>query len=283
MTTIAIDKDGTAAPQYEQVPSVSIDYLLHQRDALIRLFRAAVDALTEASALAAVAHLTFPAGCIARDVRGHGTRMAGDFSHPEEAIELFRSHIDASAWRYLMDESGMKSLMSAKKREAFEAQLRNHDSPMPNRETIYDTFSALHASRAEMFEQGVIECCRRLSWRDQTNTGGGPMQFGKRIIVTYLTAHHSPNHHSTSELDDLMRVFHVFDGKPEADHRNGCYRVLSQAMAVNTDWPKLAENDYIAVRLFRNGNGHVRFKRPDLIAHMNRIVAKHFPHGLPAP
>ena len=53
MTTIAIDKDGTAAPQFDLVPGVSIDHLLHQRDALIGLFRVAVDALTEASALAA--------------------------------------------------------------------------------------------------------------------------------------------------------------------------------------------------------------------------------------
>jgi hypothetical protein len=37
------------------------------------------------------------------------------------------------------------------------------------------------------------------------------------------------------------------------------------------------------LRLFRNGNGHLCFKRPELIDAMNAIIARHFPNALPAP
>ena len=42
------------------------------------------------------------------------------------------------------------------------------------------------------------------------------------------------------------------------------------------------ENDYIHLTWFKNGNGHITFKRVDLVDHLNRIIAKHFPGALPA-
>src|ERR1700726_622839 len=71
-----------------------------------------------------------------------------------------------------------------------------------------------------MFDQGVIECFKKLSWEYKTNL---PQKFGKRIIVSYLTYPYGINSSAVDRLDDLMRVFHVLDGKPEADYRQGCY------------------------------------------------------------
>lgn len=87
----------------------------------------------------------------------------------------------------------------------------------------------------------------------------------------------------TNQLDNLLRVFHLCDGKPEADHRTGAYRLIADAMQRTLGWPKLAENDYVSIRLFKNHNGHVTFKRPDLIQRLNRIIAKHYPNALPEP
>ena len=280
MPTIEVDAQGQANEQHEIVPSVSIDNLLNQRATVLRLFRQAVDALTEAHATAVAAHIGFPDISLSKDYRGNGTRITGEFSRQADVFALFQAVVDAGAWRYLMDESGMKSLMSATKRDEFDQQLRGETIPELTREAIHDTFGALHAARGDMFDQGVIECFKHLSWRYKTNL---PQKFGKRIIVTYLCSYGSPNHSTTSQLDDLMRVFHVIDGKPEADHRHGCYALVSAAMREQQEWPKNAENDYIAVRLFRNENGHVTFKRPDLIDKLNRIIAKHFPNALPAP
>ena len=146
-----------------------------------------------------------------------------------------RAAIDATAWRYLMQESGMRSLMSASKRSEFDEQVSKSRMPELTREAVYATFGALHESRAEMFDQGVIECFKKLSWAYKTNL---PQKFGKRIIVSYLTYTYGINSSAADRLDDLMRVFHVLDGKPEADYRQGCYAQLGTAFREQSAWPK---------------------------------------------
>lgn len=122
-----------------------------------------------------------------------------------------------------------------------------------------------------MFERGVLQCFRRLSWDYKTNQ---PFKFGKRIIVRRLLTSGSPNFHVTNELDDLIRVFSILDGKPEPDHRNGAYYLVSDARRSE------AEHDYFSLRWFKNGNGHLTFKRADLVNQMNKILAKHYPNAL---
>jgi Domain of unknown function (DUF4942) len=149
-----------------------------------------------------------------------------------------------------------------------------------SRRAVYATFGALHESRGEMFDQGVIECFKKLSWVYKTNL---PQKFGKRIIVSYLTYPYGINHGAADHLDDLMRVFHVLDGKPQVDYRQGCYVQLGTAFREQGSWPKSYQNDYFELKLFRNGNGHLCFKRPALVDAMNSIIARHYPNALAAP
>ena len=78
-------------------------------------------------------------------------------------------------------------------------------------------------------------------------------------------------------------MFQLCDGKPEADYRHASYRLIPTALQASSVWPKLTENDYVSIRLFKNQNGHVTFKRPDLVMRRNRIIAQHYPDALPAP
>ena len=58
----------------------------------------------------------------------------------------------------------MRSLMSASKRSEFDELVSKSRMPELTREAVYATFGALHESRADMFDQGVIECFKKLSW-----------------------------------------------------------------------------------------------------------------------
>ena len=236
--TIFVTPEGDAGPEHELIPSLSIANLLQQREAVLTLFREALDKLEQAHALATAARLGFPDLSMARGWRGNGIRVTGEYATRTTLLETFQARVDAGGW------------------------------------------TTLHDSRVDMFEQGVIECFRRLSWDYKTNL---PQKFGKRIVMRYLTSYGSANHTQTDHLDDLLRVFHLCDGKPEADHRSASYGLISSAMQASSLWPKRAENEYVAVRLFKNQNGHVTFKRTDLIQRLNRIIAKHYPDALPAP
>jgi hypothetical protein len=278
--TIFVTPDGDAGPEHELIPSLSIANLLQQRNAVMTLFQEALDKLEQAHTLANAARLGFPDLSLARGWRGNSFRMTGDDAHRTTLLETFQACVDAGGWTTLLNESGMRSIMCASKRKEVDEQIGAEKVPELTREAIRATFATLHDSRVDMFEQGVIECFRRLSWDYKTNL---PQKFGKRIVMRYVTSYGSANPTQTDHLDDLLRVFHLCDGKPEADHRSASYGLISSAMQASSVWPKRAENEYVAFRLFKNQNGHVTFKRSDLIQRLNRIIAKHYPDALPAP
>ena len=262
------------------VKSVSIENMVRMRAAVMDRFEQAIALLREAQDIAASAHIGYPRLEIATD----GSGRTGYAITDQDARAIAQREIDRVAWEYLMSESGLRTFMDADARKKWSAQLyEGKDIPELTPENVAATFRAMHDSRGEMFERGVIRCFRRLSWDYKTNR---PFAFGKRIIMGHLFSVYSSNrprpmlylrHEATDELDDLMRVFHVLDGKPEPDHRNGIYRMLSDA---EHRGERTCENEYVSIKWFLKGSGHVTFKRPKLVDKLNQILAKHYPGAL---
>ena len=260
------------------VKSVSIDSMLRMRDAALDRVSKAIDLLQEAHRIASQANIGF----VRVEVPINGSRSGTSLLSPD-ALLVIRGEIDRGAWHHLMNESGLRSVMDARAREQWDEGLRGSDVPALTEENIEATFLTMHAARGEMFDRGVINVFGRLSWDFKTNN---PYRLGKRIILAHLvdvrpwrSARHSgitvfASFRSVDELDDLLRVLHVLDGRPEPDHRNGAYRQVSDAIEKN-QWA--CENDYFSLRWFRKGTGHLTFKRLDLVERLNGIIAKHFP------
>ncbi|WP_431821310.1 DUF4942 domain-containing protein [Burkholderia sp. F1] len=257
------------------VPSISVTNLANQRVAVVERVRAALDLLGEAQVLAKAAHLGFPRLVIDESYgcRGRPT-VTGEYAKRDEAEAAIVRLIDVRGWDYLLSESGLRTFMDAKAREQWSNQVTEGDVPELTAANIEATFAQLYGARGDMFERGVLQCFRRLSWDYKTNQ---PFKFGKRIIVKYLLPQGSTNHRVTDELDDLIRVFSVLDGQPEPDHRHGAYCLISDAQCVRQTE---AENAYFHLRWFKNGNGHLTFKRTELVEKMNKILAMHFPNAL---
>lgn len=289
------------------VPSVSIANLVNQRAAVLARLRSAVELVREASEIAAAGHLGMPRIMVSNTYGRHasdgrniataylrtdrdGARWTDEASPAADIDEMLTKGIDAAAWQYLMHESGLRSLMDATARQKWDGAINDGKIPELTDANIRSTFAMLHDQRGDMFERGVVACFKALSWSHTTNL---PQKFGKRAILRFVrgqvapvrrgssgTRLGSPNYNRCSSLDDLERVFHVLDGKPEPDHRQGWYGRIGAARSVNDPDP---ESDYLRVSTFRNGNGHLTFKRLDLVDKMNRIIAKHYPGALPAP
>lgn len=90
-------------------------------------------------------------------------------------------------------------------------------------------------------------------------------------IKKCLLSHGSTSRRVTDELDDLTRVVCVLDGRPEPNHRQGTYAVVTEVqMARSAE----ATTTYFLMRWFKYGNAHVTFTRPDLVEKMDAILAK---------
>ncbi|ALS66600.1 MULTISPECIES: DUF4942 domain-containing protein [Pandoraea] len=257
------------------VKSISIANLTNQRTAIVERIHAALDLLCEAQQLASSAHLRFPRLVLDESYGCRGRpSVTGDYAKRDEAQTAMVRLIDAHGWNYLLSESGMRTFMDAKAREQWSRQIAEGDVPELTAANIEATFTQLYGARGDMFERGVIQCFRRLSWDYRANQ---PFRFGKRIIVKHLLSQGSLNHRVTDELDDLIRAFCVLDGQPEPDHRHGIYGLVSGAQQKRESETVHA---YFHLRWFKNGNGHLTFSRPDLADAMNKILAKHYPNAL---
>ena len=267
------------------VKSVSIDNMLNQRAGVIERMGRALDLIADAAEMAAAANIGFPCLTITNSYgRGYERRVTGLYSADRDDLtEVIQQSVDVGAWEYLMAESGLRTFMDAKAREEWDKGLRSEKCPELTWQNVQATFKNLYGSRADMFERGVIACFRNLAWCYKTNR---PFKFGKRIILRYLSnpstgaggGYGYPNHRTCDTVDDLLRIFHVLDGKPEPDHRTGTYHVLSKT---RDDGAHEHDGEYVHLKWFRNGNGHLTFKRPDLVEKMNAILTKHYPGALP--
>lgn len=200
---------------------------------------------------------------------------------PETAMKAITHNIDRSIWRDLMKQSGMIALMDAEARGQWYNSLEKDDIPAISEDNILNTFEQLHQSKEEVFERGIINVFKGLSWDYKSNS---PCKFGKKIIVEGLVQYdrwgfHFRHGRRREQLSDLDRMLNLLDGKPIPENRNDLSVRLDAHIC--KQHASVFEDEYVEIRYFQKGTGHIIFKRSDLIDKMNEIVARHFPATLP--
>ncbi|HDL6672674.1 TPA: DUF4942 domain-containing protein [Yersinia enterocolitica] len=202
---------------------------------------------------------------------------------PVKAMKAMTRNIDRRIWRDLMNKSGMLSLMDAQARDEWHKSLEKDDIPAISEDNILSTFEQLHQSKGEVFERGVINVFKGLSWDYKTNN---PCYFGKKIIVNNLVKYDKWGYSLSwgwrrDQLADLERMLFLLDGETIPDNRHD---VTIRLMDFIRDNPRqqVFEDDLFTIRLFQKGSGHITFKRMDLVEKMNDIIAKHYPGILAA-
>jgi hypothetical protein len=202
---------------------------------------------------------------------------------PDKAMKAITRNIDRRIWRDLMNKSGMQSLMDAQARDEWHKSLEKDDIPAISEDNILSTFEQLHKSKGEVFERGVINVFKGLSWDYKTNN---PCYFGKKIIVNNLVKYDKWGYSLSwglrrDQLADLERMLFLLDGKTIPDNRHD---VTIRLMDFIRDNPRqqVFGDDLFTIRFFQKGSGHITFKRMDLVEKMNDIIANHYPGMLAA-
>ncbi|MEP9306804.1 DUF4942 domain-containing protein [Enterobacter cloacae] len=201
----------------------------------------------------------------------------------DKAMPAVTRNIDRNIWRDLMLKSGMMALMDAQARDQWHKNLEECDLPTISEANILSTFEQLHLNKMDVFERGIINVFKGLSWDYKTNS---PCSFGKKIIVNNLVTHSRWGFSLNwgwrrDQLADLERMLFLLDGKPVPDNRGDVTTRLMEHIRDNPS-KDVYEDDFFSVRYFQKGTAHITFKRPDLTEKMNDIVAKHYPGMLAA-
>jgi hypothetical protein len=244
-----------------------------QRAAMLECVNAALDALNEAGQIAASIKTRFPSIIVEYD---RHARLAGEYAASRlDVMRFIAGPIDSQCWYLLLGESGLNAFMDATAHREWKETTAKEKVMELTLENVEAIFRKLYDSCGEMFERSIIQCFRNLSWDRPTDA---PQQIGKKIILTYLLNEHgSVNHHRSEIIDKLLDVFHVLDGTSEKSSGYSTVGAIYDAQRIGED----VKNDFLQIRLFNNGNGHILFVRPDLVAAMNEIILKHYPNALP--
>lgn len=250
------------------VKSLSIDNLMNQRERVAELIRRAHGLLLEAETLAESAHL----GSV-EDILNPRRRRCINFLCEDGAANALHD-LDGAGWAYLMQESGLRTFMDAKARAEWDKSVNEGTYPPLTYDHIKATFAGLFSSRGEMFERGVIEIFKSLSWDYKTNQ---PFKFGTRIILHHFSSGYIYSN-GLDKLDDLWRVCCVLDGKPQPDSRDGVGATI-RALHIHQKANRW-HGEYFSVKWFKKGTAHVAFARPDLVQQLNAILARHYPRAL---
>ena len=264
----------------ELICSTSIERIVTGRDSALNQIATLIQKLDDISSLTS---------SIGGDVAGTWAMRNGYafdcwlMQSTDKAMPVITRNIDRSIWRDLMLKSGMLTLMDAEARSQWAKNLEEGDLPAISEANILSTFEQLHHNKRDVFERGIINVFKGLSWDYKTNN---PCYFGKKIIVNNLVKHDRWGYSLNwgwrrDQLADLERVFYLLDGKTIPDNRHD---VSIQFMDFVRDNPhqQIFEDELFTIRYFQKGSGHITFKRLDLVDKMNDIVAKHFPGMLPA-
>jgi hypothetical protein len=171
---------------------------------------------------------------------------------PDKAMKAIIRNIDRRIWCDLMNKSGMQSLMDAQARDEWHKSLEKDDIPAISEDNILSTFEQLHKSKGEVFERGVINVFKGLSWDYKTNN---PCYFGKKIIVNNLVKYDKWGYSLSwglrrDQLADLERMLFLLDGKTIPDNRHD---VTIRLMDFIRDNPRqqVFGDDLFTIRFFK--------------------------------
>jgi hypothetical protein len=168
--------------------------------------------------------------------------------------------------------------MDAQAREQWQTNLEEGELPAISEVNILSTFEQLHLNKMDVFERGIINVFKDLSWDYKTNS---PCSFGKKIIINNLVKHTRWGFSLNwgwrrDQLADLERMLFLLDRKTIPDNRGDLSTRLMEHIRDNPT-NGAYEDELFSIRYFQKGTAHLTFKRLDLVEKMNDIIAKHYP------
>ena len=196
----------------------------------------------------------------------------------DKAMKAMTRNIDRRIWRDMMNKSGMLTLMDAQARDEWHKSLEKNDIPAISENNILSTFEQLNHDKQAVFERGVINVFKALSWDYKTNS---PCRFGKKIIMDGLVSYNrwgfSFTHgYRRDQIVDLERMLTLLDGKLLPDNRADIACRLSDHIGQKRT-AAVYEDELFRINYFQKGSAHIAFKRPELIERLNDIIARHYP------
>lgn len=177
------------------------------------------------------------------------------------------------AWGVIVERMELRRLLSIQRRTELDSQIEKGELPDLTDENVlalFETSAANVNTYLEEAVQEVFEYLRPRSSRLKTNT---EFELGKKVILTWQVekgwdrGKFRVNYHREKYITALDNVFHMIDGKgPIKSYHGPLYDAI-------TDSPDgTGATEYFRFRCCLNGNLHLEFMKPALVAKLNAVA-----------
>jgi predicted RNA methylase len=234
----------------------------------------------------------------------HCDRDAREIDEFHKAVQLpakdiylrtARKLLTLRCWHYVVDRCGMQQLMDAQAKKELDEQLRYvpdrtgrdgelitedeaaKGAPPFTAENVRATMARFAGEAGMIWRRGIANAFSQLDRRFRSHDG---FKVGSRVVLTHFASYDSgriDTYGRTAEtFRDIERTLLILDGR---DPRHARSDFLWQVDKERHTWRPMQsehENDYLKVRVYKNGNGHLWFKRDDLVELVNKELAAYY-------
>jgi len=184
------------------------------------------------------------------------------------------------AWKLIVDRLELHRAMSITRYEALARQIRDgKDLPPITEEAVVAFVAQSAADLPTMFEEAIREVHDWLRPRGSAYKTNSEYEIPQKVVLSYVVdpvdKRWAPGpfrvcYSTAQRLIALENVFNGLDGRGQIakDH----YSQLHRAIEACPRDVGHGETDLFKFRVFGNGNGHLTFKRKDLLARLNQVA-----------
>ncbi len=228
-------------------------------------------------------------------------RNAVELPDGAQYMRVAKRLTDIQVWGALIERTDMDHLMDKLAKDELREQMtyipENIDAqtgavinaeeiakglPEISVEAIESTLQGLLEDAGKIFRRGIANAFSSLDRRFRSHDG---FKVGARVILVNAFddwGHWNYYANQRDTLIDIERVFLVLDNKSPRATYGGIVGEIETARKSHSGGgihQSVHEGDYFRVRVFKNGNAHLWFTKPDLVEKVNKLLADHYSLG----
>lgn len=214
------------------------------------------------------------------------TPATGNYHRDSRMVEEIISNITKGAWWTIIQSLEIDKISSEKRYQEIKKNLEEGDLPPITIASIYDILQSFLQNQEEIAKELMEEVYGYLYPRNERPHYNKPVYATNKkhlkgypkVILTRMVEHKSGGGFEVSsyrDLEDLLRIDRAFALLDGAGLPEGYRGPLADAINTTNGHSKgIGETAYFKFKCYHNGNLHLEFKRPDLLAELVRLAGK---------
>ena len=203
-----------------------------------------------------------------------------DYNLEHEGNTCFDT-IEQNGWRYILKLTQMHDFMTPKRQEELKTQVDQGEFPPLSVANVLTTLEGLSGQVAPLLLESIKEV---FDWLTPTHAWGvGALKtnhkyhLGPKVIVSaaepsYGRGYHLKYYGQEAKIRALGTVFSLLDGQGIPHYPDDFATRLGKQLKTCCSGDTWEVKPYFEGRVYKNGNLHITFLRPDLVAKLNQIA-----------